>query len=70
MPKKPTKLGFKVRCLCDSHNGYTCSFDVYLGATAGSVEKDLGIRATMEMTRDVLVRGFTYIVTIFLHIPS
>ena len=58
MPKKPTKRGFKVWCMCDSHNGFTCSFQVYLGATAGSVEKDLGIRATLDMTRDVFGKGF------------
>ena len=27
---KPTKWGFKLWCLCDSHNGYTC-FSVYRG---------------------------------------
>ena len=56
--KTPTKRGFKVWCLCDSHNGYTCTFDVYLGATAGSVKKDLGIRATLDMTKDVFGKGF------------
>ena len=57
MPKKPIKRGFKVWCRCDSHNGFTCSFQVYLGAT-DSVEKDLGIRATLDVTRDVFNKGF------------
>ena len=28
---KPTKWGFKLWCLCDSHNAYTVSFSVYRG---------------------------------------
>ena len=28
---KPTKWGFKLWCLCDSHNAYTVSFSVYCG---------------------------------------
>ena len=44
MPKKPIKRGYKVWCMCDAHNGFTCSFQVYLGAT-DSAEKELGIRA-------------------------
>ena len=70
MPKKPTERGFKVWCLCDSHNGYTCTFDVYLDATAGSVEKDLGIRATLDMTKDVFGKGFHNYCDNFLLVPS
>ena len=57
MPKKPIKRGFKVWCRCDSHSGFTCCFQVYLGAT-DSVEKNLGIRATLDMTRDIFNKGF------------
>ena len=33
MPLKPTKRGYKIWCLCDSHNGYMCNFEVYTGAS-------------------------------------
>ena len=65
MPAKPIKRGYKVWCRCDSHNGFTCCFQVYLGAT-DSVEKDLGIRATLDMTWDIFNKGYiTYTVIIF-----
>ena len=57
MPKKPIKQGFKIWCRCETHNGFTCCFQVYLGAT-GSVEKELGIRATLDMCRDIFDKGF------------
>ena len=69
MPKKPIKRGFKVWCRCDSHNGFTCSFQVYLGAT-DSVEKDLGIRATLDVTRDVFNKGFHIYCDNFLPVPN
>lgn len=57
MPNKPIKRGFKVWCRCDSHNGFTCDFQVYLGAT-DSRERDLGIRATMDVTESVFDKGY------------
>ena len=57
MPNKPIKRGFKVWCRCDSHNGFTCSFQVYLGAT-DSAEKELGIRVTLDVCQDILNKGF------------
>ena len=57
MPKKPIKRGYKVWCRCDSHNGFTCCFQVYLGKT-DSPEKDLGIRATLDMTQDIFDKGY------------
>ena len=56
-------------CRCDSHNGFTCSFQVYLGAT-DSVEKDLGIRATLDVTRDVFNKGFQIYCDNFLPVPN
>jgi len=50
-------IGVLKQVLTDARS-YTCTFDVYLGATAGSVEKDLGIRATLDMTKDVFGKGF------------
>ena len=32
MPMKSTKRGYKVWCLCDSHNGFICNFEVYTGS--------------------------------------
>ena len=33
MPMKPVKRGYKIWCLCDSHNGYLWNFEVYTGAS-------------------------------------
>ena len=57
MPMKPIKRGFKVWCRCDAHNGFTCCFQVYLGAT-DSAEKNLGVRVTMDMARDLFGKGY------------
>jgi len=57
MPKKPIKRGYKVWCRCDAHNGFTCDFQVYLGAS-DSPEKDLGIRATIDVTKHVFNKGY------------
>ena len=32
-PNKPDKYGIKTFKLCDSTNGYCCSFDIYVGET-------------------------------------
>ena len=57
MPMKPIKRGFKVWCRCDAHSGFTCCFQVYLGATE-SAEKNLGVRVTMDMARDIFGKGY------------
>ena len=57
MPMKPIKRGFKVWCRCDSHNGFTCCFQVYLGKT-DSVETGLGVRVILDMACDILNKGF------------
>jgi len=57
MPNKPIKRGFKVWCRCDAHNGFTCSFQLYLGAT-DSEEKGLGVRATLDVSREIFNKGF------------
>lgn len=41
IPLKPTKRGYKVWCICDSHNGYMCKFEVYAGSIPGS--SDMGL---------------------------
>ena len=57
MPMKPIKRGFKIWCRCDAHNGFTCCFQIYLGAT-DSAEKNLGVRVTMDMARDIFGKGY------------
>ena len=57
MPMKPIKCGFKVWCRCDAHNGFICCFQVYLGAT-DSAEKNLGVRVTMDVARDIFGKGY------------
>ena len=54
---KTTKRGFKAWCRADVHSGFTSYFQVYLGAT-DSAEKELGIRATLDMCRDIFDKGF------------
>ena len=69
MPKKPTKRGFKVWCRADAHSGFTCCFQVYLGAT-DSTEKELGIRVTLDMCRDIFDKGFHIYCDNFLLVPN
>ncbi len=42
LTKKPTKRGFKVWVLADSHTGYISRFDVYTGKKEGRTEDGLG----------------------------
>ena len=56
MPKKPTKWGIKLWCLCDSYTGHCVTFDVYTGTKAdAAVNLDLGYRVTMELLRNHLL---------------
>ena len=48
MPQKPTKRGYKVWCICDSHNGYMCKFEVYAGASS-SHSNDMGLGPSVVM---------------------
>ena len=43
MPMKPTKRGYKIWCLCDSHNGFMSNFEVYTGASGTSVRDEGGL---------------------------
>ena len=43
--------------MADAHSGFTCCFQVYLGAT-DSAEKELGISVTLDMCWDSLDKGF------------
>ena len=48
---KPTKWGFKLWCLCDSHNGYTIQFSVYRGKE-GELTSKKGLGYDLFQTND------------------
>ena len=41
-PNKPGKYGIKTFKLCDSTNGYFCSFDIYVGETGNQTVSKYG----------------------------
>ena len=56
-PMKPTKRGYKVWALSDSHTGYMYNFAIYCGATPGVTEHGLGASVVRTMTEPVLEKG-------------
>ena len=60
MPAKPVKWGVKVWVLCDSVNGYICTFDVYTGKdTSGSTMHAHGLAYSivMKLVQSYLKKG-------------
>jgi len=60
MPAKPVKWGVKVWVLCDSVNGYICTFDVYTGKdTSGSTVHAHGLAYSivMKLVKSYLKKG-------------
>lgn len=51
LPAKPTKWGFKVWTLADSHNGYVASFDMYIGRRRNPSQYGLGYDVVMGLTQ-------------------
>ena len=49
MPAKPVKFGSKLWVLADSHNGYTCNFQIYTGKGEALHENGLGYTIVMRM---------------------
>ena len=49
LPAKPTKWGFKVWTLADSHNGYVCGFDIYKGRQQNPSVSGLGFDVVMNL---------------------
>ena len=49
MPLKPIKRGYKVWCICDSTNGLAYDIEIYLGATGGNSELNLGERVVLRL---------------------
>ena len=54
MPGKPTKWGFKVWMICDSHNGYCSGFQVYTGRSEAPGEFGLAYRVVMNLAEPYL----------------
>ena len=57
MPLKPIKRGFKVWVRSDE-NGYVCQFQLYVGKTNDQSKKDLGQRVILDLTRDLVAKGY------------
>ena len=67
---KPVKWGFKLWCLCDSHNGYTSSFSVYRGKN-GEVRSSngLGYDVVLNLMKPYLSQGYSLYVDNFYTSP-
>ena len=68
---KPTKWGFKLWCLCDSHNRYTLSFSVYRGKN-GEVRSPngLGYDVVVSLMQDYLSQGYSLYIDNFFTSPT
>ncbi len=68
---KPVKWGFKLWCLCDSHNGYTCDFSVYRGKN-GEVRSSngLGYDVVMSLMKDYFGQGLSLYIDNFYTSPT
>jgi len=56
---KPTKWGFKLWCLCDSHNGFTNNFTIYRGKEGESLSGNgLGHDVVMNLSSPFLNQGY------------
>ncbi len=67
---KPTKWGFKLWCLCDSHNGYTCSFSVYRGKN-GEIRSPNGLSydVVQSLIKPFLLQGYSLYIDNFYTSP-
>ena len=66
MPLKPTKRGYKVWCLRDSHNDYLYNFDVYAGASGSRADCDgLGVSVVKKLIDPLKGHGYFVSVTTF-----
>ena len=58
IPNKPTRFGFKLWVLAESHNGYTWNFEVYTGRAANNQpEVGLAQNVVMRLTEPLLDQG-------------
>ena len=70
VPSKPTKRGYKVWVRCDSRNGFTCCFQVYTGKVGDTTEKNVGARVVMDVSNDILDKGFHLYFDYYFSSPS
>ena len=57
LPMKPIKRGFKVWVRADSHNGYMCNFDIYIGKEK-STEVNLGAKVVKKLSRTLVGKRY------------
>ena len=55
---KPTKWGFKLWCLCDSHNDCTVNFTIYHGKGEICSKKGLGYDVVMNLSKNHFNQGY------------
>ena len=58
LPKKPTKRGFKIWVRADSHNGFFCNFEVYVGKSAEGREHGLGGSVVLRMSENITGKNY------------
>lgn len=51
-------MGFKLWCLCDSHNGFTNNFNIYHGKEGESLLNN-GLGYNMNLSLPFLNHGYT-----------
>lgn len=69
LPLKPIKRGYKVWCLCDSRNGLSYDYEVYLGATVGSGDS-LGENVVLRLIEKIKGRSHKIYMDNFFSSPS
>ena len=67
LPLKPVKQGIKVWCRADSHNGYICEFQIYMGKQdSGQRKRSLGERVVLDLTQKLQGQHYhLYLITFF-----
>ena len=58
LPMKPVKCGFKVWVRSDSHNGYVCELECYMGRKGDKTEVGLGGSVVTWLTRDLVGKSY------------
>ena len=58
LPMKPVKCGFKIWVRSDSHNGYVCELECYMGRKGDKTEVGLGGSVVTRLTRDLVGKSY------------
>ena len=68
---KTTKWGFKLWCVCDSHNGYTCGFSVYHNKNGEVPSKNgLGYDVVTLLLKSYYLQGYCLFIDNFYTSPK